>query len=96
MGTGLGVAVFGSVLAGVYTAQLALPAGLDAAQTGAAETLGGALDVADGLPAGAADALAASARAAFAAATDTSAAVGLVVMLAAAALVAAVWRTPRS
>ncbi|WP_207798391.1 MFS transporter [Klenkia marina] len=96
MGAGLGIAVFGSVLGAVYATRLALPAGLDAADAGAADTLGGALDVAGRLPADAAAALADSARSAFAVATDTSALIGLGVMLLAAAVVAAVWRAPRS
>jgi DHA2 family multidrug resistance protein-like MFS transporter len=95
MGTGLGIAVFGSVLGAVYAGALTLPAGLGSADTEAAETLGGALDVADRLPADTAAALADSARSAFAAATDTSAAIGLGVMLLAAGVVAAVWRAPR-
>ena len=51
-------------------------------------------DVADRLPAGTASALTASAREAFTAGLGTTAAIGVAVMLAAAALVALVWRAP--
>jgi MFS transporter, DHA2 family, multidrug resistance protein len=94
LGTGVGVAVLGSVLGAVYTARLALPAGLDDGEREAAGTLGGAFDVADRLPAETAAALTDSARAAFTAGMDVTAGIGVVVMLAAAALVALVWRTP--
>jgi len=91
LGTGLGVAVLGSVLGAVYTSRLVLPAGLDSAQQAAATTLGGALDVAPELPSGAATALTESARAAFSAGMDLTAGFGVAVVLAAAVLVAVVW-----
>ncbi|SOC48999.1 MFS transporter, DHA2 family, multidrug resistance protein [Blastococcus aggregatus] len=94
LGTGLGVAVLGSVLSAVYTAHLVLPADLDAGEREAAGTLGGAFDVADRLPPVAATALTDSAREAFTAGMDLTAGIGVAVMLAAAALVALVWRTP--
>jgi DHA2 family multidrug resistance protein-like MFS transporter len=92
LGTGLGVAVLGSVLGAVYTARLALPEGLDAAQQAAASTLGGAVDVAGGLPGDTGVAVAESARAAFSSGMDAAAGIGVVVMIAAAVLVATVWR----
>jgi DHA2 family multidrug resistance protein-like MFS transporter len=92
LGTGLGVAVLGSVLGAVYTARLVLPEGLDAGQRAAASTLGGAVDVAEGLPGGTATAVADSARAAFSAGMDVAAGIGVAVMVAAAVLVATVWR----
>ncbi|MDT0275068.1 MFS transporter [Blastococcus goldschmidtiae] len=94
LGTGLGVAVLGSVLGAVYAARLVLPAGLDAAEREAAGTLGGAFDLADRLPADPAAALTENAREAFTAGMDLTAGIGVGVMLAAAALVALVWRTP--
>ena len=92
LGTGVGVAVLGSVLGAVYTARLALPAGLDDGQREAAGTLGGAVDIADRLPADTAAALTDSAREAFTAGLDVTAGIGVAVMLAAAVLVALVWR----
>lgn len=96
LGTGIGVAVLGSVLGAVYTARLVLPDGLDAGDRDAAGTLGGAFDVADRLPAGTSAALTESAREAFTAGLDVTAGIGVGVMLAAAALVTLVWRTPGS
>lgn len=94
LGTGLGVAVLGSVLGAVYTARLVLPAGLDPGEREAAGTLGGAFDLADRLPPDPATALTDSAREAFTAGMDLTAGIGVGVMLAAAALVAVVWPRP--
>lgn len=94
LGAGVGVAVLGSVLGAVYTARLALPEGLDAGEREAAGTLGGVLDIADRLPPGTAASLTDSAREAFTAGMDLTAGIGVGVMLAAAALVTLVWRTP--
>ncbi|WP_309229902.1 MFS transporter [Blastococcus sp. TML/M2B] len=96
LGTGLGVAVLGSVLGAVYTTRLVLPAGLDAPDRAAADTLGGAVDVAGRLPAETAAALEAGAREAFSAGVDLTAGIGACVALAAAVLVAVVWRAPRA
>ncbi len=96
LGTGLGVAVLGSVLGAVYTARLVLPDGLGGAQETAASTLGGAVDLADRLPGGSAAALTDSARDAFSAGMDAAAGIGVVVMLTAVVLVAAVWRERRT
>jgi DHA2 family multidrug resistance protein-like MFS transporter len=93
LGTGVGVAVLGSVLAAVYTARLTLPAGLEAGERSAADTLGGAVDVAGGLPADTAAELAGNAREAFAAGVDLTAGIGALIMLTAAVVVATVWRT---
>ena len=94
LGTGVGVAVLGSVLGAVFTARLVLPAGLDDGEREAAGTLGGVLDIADRLPAGTAASLTDSAREAFTTGLDVTAGIGVAVMLAAATLVALVWRTP--
>jgi MFS transporter, DHA2 family, multidrug resistance protein len=91
LGTGLGVAVLGSVLSAVYTARLTLPAGLDAGERAATATLGGALDVAAELSPGAAAALGEHARAAFTAGVELTAGIGVLVMLAAAVVVTVVW-----
>lgn len=96
LGTGFGVAVLGSALGAVYTASLVLPAGLDGADRAAAGTLGGAVDVAEQLPAGSAQSLTESARAAFSAGMDVSAGIGVAVMLAAVVLVTTVWREHRT
>jgi DHA2 family multidrug resistance protein-like MFS transporter len=92
LGTGLGVAVLGSVLAFVYSANLALPTSLAADERETAGTLGGALNVADRLPPEEAEAVASSAQAAFTSGLGVAAVVGVVMMLAAALVVAARWR----
>jgi len=84
LGAVLGTAVLGSVLNGVYRAGIVLPAG---AGPEAAQTLGGATDVAGSLPAPAGDALLASARQAFTLGVDVTAGVGAAVLLLVAALV---------
>lgn len=88
----LGIALLGSAGAALYGWRLvpALPPGLDAAAVQAARaTLGGAMDVAQALPAGAADTLREAARAAF---VDTLQAVAVV---AAALIVLAAWLAGR-
>ncbi len=84
------------MLGAVYTSRLVLPEGLAAGDRAAAGTLGGAVDVAQGLPGGAAAAVADSARAAFSSGMDAAAGIGVAVMVAAAVLVATVWREPRA
>lgn len=96
LGTGLGVAVLGSVLGAVYTARLVLPAGVDGTDATAAGTLGGAVDVAGRLPADTATALTTSAQEAFSAGMDAAAGIGAVVMVGAVVLVATVWREKRT
>lgn len=79
LGASLGVAILGSILAAVYRTRLELPAGLDPAVADQArETLGGAVNAADGLPAGQADALLDAAKAAFAHGVDLTSAIGAV------------------
>lgn len=87
LGSVLGTAILGSILAGVYREQLQLPAGLAAEAANKAEgTLGGALEVAGKLGDEAATALRDSAMAAFDHGAAVIAVVGVVLMLAAAAL----------
>ncbi|GAA4687677.1 MFS transporter [Pseudonocardia yuanmonensis] len=88
LGAVLGTAVLGSVLSAVYRAAVAVPAdaapgvplGGEASGT-ARQTLGGAVDVAAGLPGPAADALLVSARQAFAVGVDVTAGVGTAALL---------------
>jgi DHA2 family multidrug resistance protein-like MFS transporter len=66
LGAVLGTAVLGSILAASYRGSIVIPAGVSGADaTSARETLGGAVEVASGLPGGVGDDLLASARAAF-------------------------------
>lgn len=66
LGAVLGTAILGTILTASYRNAVVVPDGLSAEQqTAAAETLGGAVHVADGLPADAASALLESARHAF-------------------------------
>lgn len=88
LGAVLGTAVLGSVLSAVYRAAVEVPAdaapgvalGAEASDT-ARQTLGGAVDVAAGLPAPAADALLGSAREAFALGVEVTAGVGTAALL---------------
>ena len=85
LGTTLGVALLGSVLNATYRARVVVPDGVPADRVHAAgETLGGAVQAAEGLDQGVADALLGSARLAFDAGTQHVAAVGAVVAVAAA------------
>jgi DHA2 family multidrug resistance protein-like MFS transporter len=86
-GGAVGLAVFGSIAAAVYRTVLDVPEGVPA-QAGevARDTLGGAVAVAGGQPAEAADALLAAARAAFTDGLAVTAAVSTAVLLAAAVL----------
>ncbi|MFC5949715.1 MFS transporter [Pseudonocardia lutea] len=85
LGAVLGTAVLGSVLSAVYRAAVELPAGAGAelppGDEPARQTLGGAVDVAAGLPGPAADALLGSARQAFALGVDVTAGVGAATLL---------------
>ncbi|CAM3946631.1 MFS transporter [Tsukamurella strandjordii] len=97
MGTVLGTAVLGSILAGAYTANLALPAGMDAAQAAAAsETLAGAHHVAGQLPADIGSALIGAADQAFETGVVITSSIGAVLMLAAAAIAWYTLRAPAS
>ena len=87
LGSVLGTAILGSVLAAVYRAQLQLPAGLDGAAIQKAEgTLGGALEVAGQQSPGVGEALRESAMSAFDSGAVVTSTVGFILMLAAAAL----------
>lgn len=87
LGSVLGTAILGSVLAAAYRANLVLPTGLSGAESEKARgTLGGALEVAGNQAADAGEALRQSAMHAFDSGSVTIAVVGFVLMLAAAAL----------
>lgn len=97
LGSVLGTAVLGSILAGAYAAQLVLPAGLTGEQAAdAGETLAGAHHVATQLPAEAADALVRAAGHAFDAGVSVTSAIGVVLMLAAAWIAHRTLRAPSS
>ncbi|GAA5230588.1 MFS transporter [Arthrobacter cryoconiti] len=85
VGSVLGTALLGSILAAAYKLNVVIPAGLSAGNKDAAEqTLGGAIDVAATLPTDQGAALLASAKHAFDSGAGVVAAVGVVLMLAAA------------
>ena len=85
LGAVLGTAVLGTILTVSYRAAVLLPDGLSAAERLAAgETLGGAVAVADQLPAGAAGQLLESARHAFDSGVGLSAWIGVALVLGAA------------
>jgi DHA2 family multidrug resistance protein-like MFS transporter len=82
LGAVLGTAVLGSILSAAYHRGVVVPEGVGAADAAnATETLGGAVQVASGLPAETADALLASARDAFAAGVGVTAGIGVVLAL---------------
>ena len=87
LGAVLGTAVLGSILTAVYRANVVVPAGLTEPDARAAgETLGGATEVARGLPGGAAQRLLDSAQHAFDSGVVITAGIGVVLMLLAAAV----------
>ncbi|MGN6428011.1 MAG: MFS transporter [Leifsonia sp.] len=87
LGAVLGTATLGSIIIASYRAAIELPAGLAAGDAAAAaDTLGGAVKVAEGLPANAAADLLASARHAFDSGVGITASIGVALMLTAAAL----------
>lgn len=87
VGSVLGTAVLGGLLTAIYRGGVQVPAGLSPEQAAAAgETLGGALDVAAGLPAALAEPLLESARAAFDSGVVVTSGIGIVLMLVAAGL----------
>ena len=89
VGSVLGTAVLGSILAASYRMNVAIPAGVPAAgKDTASQTLGGAIDVAGTLPRAQGDALLESAKHAFDSGSGTVAMVSVVLMLAAALLCA--------
>jgi DHA2 family multidrug resistance protein-like MFS transporter len=99
VGSLLGTAVLGSILTASYQQHLALPeaVALTASAAQARETLAGAVELAGSLPAPAAEALTAAARAAFDSGVHITAAIGLVLMAGASALAAVVLRrVPRA
>ena len=102
VGSLLGTAVLGSILTASYQRHLVLPAAVTEAApaealAGTRETLAGAVELAGTLPAPAAEALAAAARAAFDSGVHITAAIALVLMAAAAVLSAVVLRkVPRA
>jgi DHA2 family multidrug resistance protein-like MFS transporter len=97
VGSVMGTAVLGSILTAAYRAGVEVPETLagDAARQ-ASETLGGAVDAAKLLPAEQAEALLESARHAFDSGVGMTSAIGMVLMLAAAVMVAVVLRKPKA
>jgi len=93
----LGIAVFGSMATGLYRAGMAgqVPAGLSAEALASTSTLGGALTVAEGLPAPLADALRTAARTAFVDGLQAAALLGTALMVASALLAWRMLRAPR-
>lgn len=92
-GGAAGLAVFGSIAAAVYQARLRVPDEIPAeAAEAARDTLGGAIAVASGQPAGVAATLADGARAAFTSGLTATAVAAAVVLLAAAVLAAVTLR----
>ena len=97
VGAVLGTAVLGSILTASYHANVVVPQGVPAADAvAAAETLGGATQVASTLPAGQAQALLDSAHAAFGSGVGTTSLIGVVLMLVAAGVALVTLRGARS
>jgi DHA2 family multidrug resistance protein-like MFS transporter len=85
VGSVLGTAILGSILAAAYRMNVAVPAGISVGdQHTAGQTLGGAIDVAKSLPAEQGSSLLASAKHAFDSGSGVVAMVGVVLMLGAA------------
>ncbi|MGW0478685.1 MFS transporter [Nonomuraea sp. NPDC003214] len=92
-GGALGLAIFGSIAAAVYTARLTVPDGVSPeAAEAAGDTLGGAIAVASGQPGPVAAALADAAREAFGSGLAVAAGAGAAVVLAAAIMAATALR----
>ncbi|CAM3390860.1 MFS transporter [Isoptericola cucumis] len=97
VGAVLGTAVLGGILTASYSASVVVPHGVPAADAATAtETLGGAANVAAGLPAGQAQALLDSAHAAFGSGVVVTSAIGFVAVLIAAGVALATLRDVRS
>jgi MFS transporter, DHA2 family, multidrug resistance protein len=97
VGAVLGTAVLGSILTASYHANVVVPDGVPHADAAAAaETLGGATQVAQSLPDGAAQALLDSAHAAFGSGVGTTSLIGVVLMLVAAGTALVTLRGARS
>jgi DHA2 family multidrug resistance protein-like MFS transporter len=97
VGSLLGTAILGSILTASYQRNLQLPAGLGELASGTAtaqagETLAGAVELAQSLPAPLAEAVTAAARAAFESGVHVTAAIALVLMAGASVLAAVVLR----
>jgi DHA2 family multidrug resistance protein-like MFS transporter len=101
VGSLLGTAILGSILTASYQRNLQLPAGLGepaagqptgSATTQAGETLAGAVELAQSLPAPLAEAVTAAARTAFESGVHVTAGIALVLMAAASVLTAVVLR----
>ncbi|MHA7306671.1 MFS transporter [Arthrobacter sp. TMN-49] len=85
VGSVLGTAILGSILAAAYRMNVVLPAGVaETDKETASQTLGGAIEVAGTLPAGQGEALLSSAKHAFDSGSGTVAMVSVVLMLGAA------------
>ncbi|MCK0117733.1 MFS transporter [Isoptericola sp. S6320L] len=96
LGAVLGTAVLGSILTASYAASVVVPADVPPSDAAAAaETLGGAAEVASGLPAATAQALTESAQQAFAGGVGLTAAIGVVLMVVAAGVALLTLRDPR-
>ena len=96
LGTALGIALVGSVLAAAYRSGLVLPSGLSSSQAAdASDSLGGAVHTASTLPAPSGHALQSSARDAFVHGMNLAAVLCGVLLLGAAALVWALLRPGR-
>ncbi len=96
LGSVLGTAVLGSILTAVYRTNVAVPDGLPAGDARAAgETLGGATEVAGGLPDGLARTLLDSAQHAFDSGVVITSAIGVVLMVVAALIALRALRTAR-
>ncbi|WP_427133787.1 MFS transporter [Pseudarthrobacter sp. S9] len=97
VGSLLGTAILGSILTASYQHNLRLPAGVfelapDTATSQAGETLAGAVELAQTLPAPVAEAVTAAARVAFESGVHVTAAIALVLMAGASVLAAVVLR----
>ncbi|WP_454043486.1 MFS transporter [Cellulosimicrobium sp. Marseille-Q8652] len=97
VGAVLGTAVLGSILTASYHANVVVPAGVPAADAAAAaETLGGATQVAGTLPAAQAQALLDSAHAAFGSGVGVTSLIGVVLMLVASGVALVTLRAARA
>lgn len=96
LGSVLGTAVLGSILTAVYRANVVVPDGVGGDDARAAgETLGGATEVASGLPTSLAEQLLTSARHAFDSGVVLTSAIGVVLMVVAAVVALRALRTAR-
>lgn len=97
LGAVLGTAVLGAILAASYRLNVVVPAGIGAEETRqAGETLGGAIGVAESLPANQAAALSESARAAFDSGVGATSLIAVLLMLTAAVVIQVSMRPRRS